>query len=85
MRPERRRNLRKSPGRRINPSLPADIRHRHPPLFSEHRPEHGIKLFKEAEKRGLEGAMGKRAMSLYRSGSEAPTSSRSRLRAGRKR
>jgi bifunctional non-homologous end joining protein LigD len=36
--------------------------------FSEHHPEHGIKLFKEAEKEGLEGIMAKRANSPYRSG-----------------
>jgi len=37
-------------------------------MFSEHRPEHGIKFFKEAENQGLEGVMGKRAISPYRSG-----------------
>jgi bifunctional non-homologous end joining protein LigD len=36
--------------------------------FSEHRPERGIRLFKEAERRGLEGVMAKRAKSPYRSG-----------------
>ena len=36
--------------------------------FSEHWPEHGIRLFKEAERRGLEGVMAKRAKSPYRSG-----------------
>ena len=36
--------------------------------FSEHRPEHGIKYFKEAEREGLEGIMAKRANSPYRSG-----------------
>jgi bifunctional non-homologous end joining protein LigD len=36
--------------------------------FSEHRPEHGTKFFKEAEKEGLEGIMAKRANSPYRSG-----------------
>jgi bifunctional non-homologous end joining protein LigD len=37
-------------------------------MFSEHRPEYGIKFFKEAENLALEGAIGKPAMSLYRSG-----------------
>jgi bifunctional non-homologous end joining protein LigD len=36
--------------------------------LSEHTPEHGIKLFKEAEESGLEGIMAKRANSPYRSG-----------------
>lgn len=36
--------------------------------FSEHRPEHGIAFFSEAERKGLEGIMAKRAMSPYRSG-----------------
>jgi bifunctional non-homologous end joining protein LigD len=35
---------------------------------SEHYPEHGIDLFKAAEKEGLEGIMAKRASSAYRSG-----------------
>jgi bifunctional non-homologous end joining protein LigD len=39
--------------------------------FSEHRLEHGIRYFKEAEKRGLEGIMAKRADSLYRSGTRS--------------
>jgi len=49
---------------RLRRALPDD------PLlaFSEHRPEQGIKFFKEAEKLGLEGVMGKRAASPYRSG-----------------
>ena len=37
-------------------------------VFSEHWPEHGIRLFKEAERRGLEGVLAKRANSPYRSG-----------------
>jgi bifunctional non-homologous end joining protein LigD len=42
---------------------------RHPLLsFSQHRKEFGSKFFAEAEKQGLEGIMGKRADSLYRSG-----------------
>ncbi|MGA7323146.1 MAG: non-homologous end-joining DNA ligase, partial [Rhodomicrobium sp.] len=36
--------------------------------FSEHRPHCGIRYFKEAEERGLEGIMAKRADSPYRSG-----------------
>ena len=36
--------------------------------FSEHRAEHGIAFFGEAERKGLEGIMAKRAMSPYRSG-----------------
>jgi bifunctional non-homologous end joining protein LigD len=36
--------------------------------FSEHRSEHGIKYFKEAERSGLEGIMAKRAASPYLSG-----------------
>jgi bifunctional non-homologous end joining protein LigD len=36
--------------------------------LSEHRPEHGVAFFKEAEKQGLEGIMAKRAASPYRSG-----------------
>jgi bifunctional non-homologous end joining protein LigD len=42
---------------------------RHPLLaYSEHWPEHGIKVFKEAAKLGLEGIMAKRANSRYLSG-----------------
>lgn len=42
---------------------------KHPLLaYSAHRPECGIKFFKEAEKRGLEGIMAKRATSPYLSG-----------------
>jgi len=42
---------------------------KHPLLaFSAHRPEWGTKYFKEAEKRGLEGIMAKRAASPYLSG-----------------
>jgi bifunctional non-homologous end joining protein LigD len=37
-------------------------------MFSEHRAEHGVNFFKETETQGLEGVMGKRAMSTYRSG-----------------
>ena len=36
--------------------------------FSEHRPTHGERYFKEAESQGLEGVMAKRAESPYRSG-----------------
>ena len=36
--------------------------------FSEHRPENGIAFFGEAERKGLEGIVAKRAMSPYRSG-----------------
>jgi bifunctional non-homologous end joining protein LigD len=39
--------------------------------FSEHRPEHGVRYFKEAEERGLEGIMAKRANSLYLSGTRS--------------
>ena len=39
--------------------------------FSEHRPEHGVRYFKEAEKRGLEGIIAKRANSLYLSGTRS--------------
>jgi bifunctional non-homologous end joining protein LigD len=42
---------------------------RHPLLaFSQHRKQHGLKFFKEAEQGGLEGIMAKRAQSAYRSG-----------------
>jgi bifunctional non-homologous end joining protein LigD len=45
---------------------------KHPLLaLSEHRPKHGIRFFKEAEKRGLEGIMAKRADSLYLSGARS--------------
>lgn len=45
---------------------------KHPLLaFSEYRPEHGVRFFKEAEKQGLEGIMAKRADSLYRSGARS--------------
>lgn len=36
--------------------------------FSEHRPEHGTRYFKEAQRHGLEGIMAKRAASPYLSG-----------------
>ena len=39
--------------------------------FSEHRPEHGVRYFKEAEKQSLEGIMAKRADSLYLSGTRS--------------
>ena len=39
--------------------------------FSEHRPEHGIRFFKEAQEEGLEGIMAKRANSLYLSGARS--------------
>jgi bifunctional non-homologous end joining protein LigD len=39
--------------------------------FSEHRPEHGVRYFKEAEKQGLEGIMAKRADSRYLSGTRS--------------
>jgi bifunctional non-homologous end joining protein LigD len=50
--------------KRLKPLLPKD------PLliYSEHWPEHGKRLFKEAEKLGLEGIMAKRAQSRYISG-----------------
>jgi bifunctional non-homologous end joining protein LigD len=42
---------------------------KHPLLaFSAQRPQHGTKHFKEAEKRGLEGIMAKRAANPYLSG-----------------
>ena len=48
----------------LRPLLPED-----PHLtFSEHRPEHGTRYFKEAQDEGLEGVMAKRANSPYRSG-----------------
>jgi bifunctional non-homologous end joining protein LigD len=40
-------------------------------IYSEHWPEHGNRLFKEAEKLGLEGIMAKRAKSTYLSGSRS--------------
>jgi bifunctional non-homologous end joining protein LigD len=49
---------------RLRRLLPA-----HPLLaFSEHRMEHGTRYFKEAQRRGLEGIMAKRATSPYLSG-----------------
>lgn len=39
--------------------------------FSEHRPEHGVRYFREAETQGLEGIMAKRADSLYLSGTRS--------------
>jgi bifunctional non-homologous end joining protein LigD len=39
--------------------------------YSEHWPEHGKRLFKEAQKLGLEGIMAKRAVSRYLSGSRS--------------
>jgi bifunctional non-homologous end joining protein LigD len=45
---------------------------KHPLLaFSEHRSERGTRFFKEAEQRGLEGIMAKRASSLYLSGARS--------------
>jgi bifunctional non-homologous end joining protein LigD len=42
---------------------------KHPLLaFSEHRPEHGLRCFKQALDRGLEGIMAKRGGSQYLSG-----------------
>jgi bifunctional non-homologous end joining protein LigD len=39
--------------------------------FSQHRLEHGNAFFKEAEERGLEGIIAKRALSFYRSGARS--------------
>jgi bifunctional non-homologous end joining protein LigD len=39
--------------------------------FSEHRPEHGTRFFKEAQRQGLEGVMAKRADSPYLSGARS--------------
>jgi bifunctional non-homologous end joining protein LigD len=39
--------------------------------YSDHRPEHGKRVFKEAEKFGLEGIMAKRAESRYLSGARS--------------
>jgi bifunctional non-homologous end joining protein LigD len=45
---------------------------KHPLLsFSEHLPEHGTSLFEEAQKKGLEGIMAKRAGSQYQSGARS--------------
>jgi bifunctional non-homologous end joining protein LigD len=40
-------------------------------IYSEHWPEHGKRLFSEAEKLGLEGIMAKRAQSRYLSGARS--------------
>ena len=40
-------------------------------IYSEHWPEHGKRLFKEAQKQGLEGIMAKRAQSRYLSGARS--------------
>ena len=40
-------------------------------IYSEHWPEHGKRLFKEAQKLGLEGIMAKRAQSRYLSGARS--------------
>jgi bifunctional non-homologous end joining protein LigD len=40
-------------------------------IYSEHWPEHGKRLFKEAQKQGLEGIMAKRAESRYLSGARS--------------
>jgi bifunctional non-homologous end joining protein LigD len=52
---------------RLSPVLPKD------PLliYSEHWPEHGKRLFKEAQKHSLEGIMAKRAQSRYLSGARS--------------
>ena len=52
--------------------------------FSRHRKTSGTKFFEEAERKGLEGIMAKRADSTYRSGAARTTGSRSRLRNARK-
>lgn len=45
---------------------------KHPLLsFSKHRPEYGVRYFREAKKQGLEGIMAKRADSLYFSGTRS--------------
>ena len=53
--------------KRLKAVLPKD------PLltYSEHWPEHGKRVFKEAEKLGLEGIMAKRAESRYLSGARS--------------
>jgi bifunctional non-homologous end joining protein LigD len=53
--------------KRLKAQLPKD------PLliYSEHWPEHGKRLFKEAEQQGLEGIMAKRAQSRYLSGARS--------------
>ena len=40
-------------------------------IYSEHWPQHGKRLFKEAQKLGLEGIMAKRAQSRYLSGARS--------------
>jgi bifunctional non-homologous end joining protein LigD len=40
-------------------------------IYSEHRPEHGKRYFKEAQKAGLEGVIAKRADSRYLSGTRS--------------
>ena len=53
--------------RRLQSILPKD-----PPLtYSQHWPEHGKRLFKEAQKLGLEGIMAKRAQGRYLSGARS--------------
>jgi len=40
-------------------------------IYSEHRPQHGKRLFKQAQRLGLEGIMAKRAASRYLSGARS--------------
>jgi bifunctional non-homologous end joining protein LigD len=40
-------------------------------IYSEHRPEHGKRYFREAQKAGLEGIIAKRAQSRYLSGARS--------------
>jgi bifunctional non-homologous end joining protein LigD len=65
------RDVRDLPLRERKALLRKALRFEGPVRFSQHRNEHGEKLFREACRQGLEGLMAKRADSTYRSGARS--------------
>jgi bifunctional non-homologous end joining protein LigD len=65
------RDVRDLPLRERKALLRRALRFQGPIRFSQHRNEHGERLFREACRQGLEGLMAKRADSAYRSGARS--------------
>jgi bifunctional non-homologous end joining protein LigD len=65
------RDVRDLPLRERKALLRRALRFQGPIRFSQHRNEHGERLFREACRQGLEGLMAKRADSTYRSGARS--------------
>ncbi len=65
------RDVRELPLRERKALLRRALRFEGPLRFSPHRNEHGVRLFREACRHGLEGLIAKRADSRYRSGARS--------------